>query len=98
MKFVHESRAQRVRFDSVRPAEAVTAEVELLGSQRVMVIASEFEASLAERVTAGVTVAVRHDEVVMHVPVEVAERARKVAAEHGVDALVCVGGGSTTGL
>jgi maleylacetate reductase len=34
----------------------------------------------------------------MHVPVEVAERARAVAAEHEADALVCVGGGSTTGL
>jgi hypothetical protein len=34
----------------------------------------------------------------MHVPVEVAERARAVAEEHGVDVLVSVGGGSTTGL
>src|SRR4051794_8383043 len=34
----------------------------------------------------------------MHVPVEVAERGRAVAAERAVDLLVCVGGGSTTGL
>ena len=34
----------------------------------------------------------------MHVPVEVAERARAAAAADGVDALVCIGGGSTTGL
>ena len=34
----------------------------------------------------------------MHVPVEVAERARDAAADHDVDALVSVGGGSTTGL
>ena len=34
----------------------------------------------------------------MHVPVEVAEQARAAAAEHGIDLLVCVGGGSTTGL
>ena len=34
----------------------------------------------------------------MHVPVEVADRARAAAAEHGVDLLLCVGGGSTTGL
>jgi maleylacetate reductase len=34
----------------------------------------------------------------MHVPVEVAERGRLVAAAHDVDAIVCVGGGSTTGL
>ncbi len=42
--------------------------------------------------------ALRHDDVVMHVPVEVAERARAAAAEHDVDVLVSVGGGSTTGL
>ncbi|GAA4718718.1 maleylacetate reductase [Phytohabitans rumicis] len=39
-----------------------------------------------------------HDEVVMHVPVDVAERARAAATAHDVDALVPVGGGSTTGL
>ena len=52
----------------------------------------------AEPVLAGVPVEVLHTDVVMHVPVEVAERARRVAAEHGVDVLVSVGGGSTTGL
>jgi maleylacetate reductase len=35
---------------------------------------------------------------VMHVPVEVAERARAAAAGNDVDLLVSVGGGSTTGL
>ena len=34
----------------------------------------------------------------MHVPVAIAERARDAAAEHRVDVLVSVGGGSTTGL
>jgi maleylacetate reductase len=34
----------------------------------------------------------------MHVPVPVAERARAAAAAHDVDAIVSVGGGSTTGL
>jgi hypothetical protein len=34
----------------------------------------------------------------MHVPVEVAERARAAAAAHRADAIVCVGGGSATGL
>jgi alcohol dehydrogenase class IV len=43
-------------------------------------------------------VALRWREVVQHVPVEVAHRARKAAVEAGVDALVSIGGGSTTGL
>jgi len=61
-----------------------------------MVIASD--AGRAEPVLAGVPVAVLHTEVAMHVPVEVAERARAVAAEHDVDVVVSIGGGSTTGL
>jgi alcohol dehydrogenase class IV len=63
-----------------------------------MVIASAARSGLADQVTEGLPVALRHDEVVMHVPVEVAERARAAAANHGADALVPVGGGSTTGL
>ncbi len=40
----------------------------------------------------------RHTEVVMHVPGDVAERARKAAEEHDSDVLVSVGGGPATGL
>ncbi|MFI5957362.1 maleylacetate reductase [Cryptosporangium sp. NPDC051539] len=98
MRFVHESLPQRVCFDSGGAARAVAAEIELVKAERLMVVAATPEADLAERVTAGLPVVVRHDEVVMHVPIEIAERARKVAANRAVDALVCVGGGSTTGL
>ncbi|MEY9838164.1 maleylacetate reductase [Streptacidiphilus sp. EB103A] len=98
MRFEHEGLAQRVLFGSGEAAQAVAAETERLDARRVMVIAGKGERELAESVTAGLPVAVRHDEVVMHVPVEVAERARSVAAAHDVDAIVCVGGGSTTGL
>ena len=38
------------------------------------------------------------DEVVQHVPVELAERARAAATDAGADILVCLGGGSSTGL
>jgi alcohol dehydrogenase class IV len=41
---------------------------------------------------------VRDTEVVMHVPGDGAERARKAAKEHDADVLVSVGGGSATGL
>lgn len=63
-----------------------------------MVIAAPEEAELADRVTSGLPVALRHDEVKMHVPTEIAGRARDAAAGHRVDAIVSVGGGSTTGL
>jgi alcohol dehydrogenase class IV len=96
--FVHESLPQRVRFQTGGAAAGVQAEVERLGAERVMVIAAPAEAELADLVVSGLPTALRHDEVVMHVPVEVAERARAAAVAHGVDAVVPVGGGSTTGL
>ena len=98
MRFDHETLGQRVRFGSGRARENLAAEIELLGSARVMVIASKDERELAETVTAGLPVVVLHDEVVMHVPSDVAERAREVAARHEIDVLVSIGGGSTTGL
>jgi alcohol dehydrogenase class IV len=94
--FVHDWLPQRVVFATAGAAGAVAEEVRRLGASRVMAIASD--AGRAAPVLEGVPVEVLHTEVVMHVPVEVAERARAVAAEHDVEALVCVGGGSTTGL
>jgi alcohol dehydrogenase class IV len=98
MQFVHEWMPQRVVFAAGRAREALAAEVERLGSSRLMVIAAGAERTIASAVTAGLPIAVEHDEVVMHVPAAVAQRAREVAAAHHVDALVSVGGGSTTGL
>ena len=98
MHFVHESLSQRVRFETGGATAGTRAEVERLGATRVMVIAAPAEAELADVVAAGLPVALRHDEVVMHVPLDVAERARSAAIAHGVDVVVSVGGGSTTGL
>jgi maleylacetate reductase len=96
--FVHETLPQRVRFVPGDAAGGVKAEVERLGAARLMVIAAPAEAGLADQVMSGLPTVLRHDEVVMHVPVEVAGRARAAAVGHEVDAVVSVGGGSTTGL
>ncbi len=98
MTFLHETLPQRVVFAPGRAPEATAAEIERLGASRVMVIAGPGQAAPADAVAAGVPVALRHDEVVMHVPVDVAERARAAAARARADAVLCVGGGSTTGL
>ena len=98
LRFQHESLPQRVRFASGEAAAAVRAEAESLGATRGMVIAAPAEAELGERIAADLPVALRWSEVAMHVPLEVAERARAAASEHAVDLLVSVGGGSTTGL
>ncbi|NKX52431.1 maleylacetate reductase, partial [Arthrobacter deserti] len=47
---------------------------------------------------AGIAPVLWHTDVVMHVPAGTAEKARAAAAGHGIDLLVCEGGGSTTGL
>ena len=98
MAFTHDSLAQRVILGSGQAAEAVAAEVARLGGTRVMVIAGEPEAALADRVTTGLEVALRWGEVRQHVPLELARRARAAAEAAGVDLVVSVGGGSTTGL
>lgn len=98
MRFTHDTLPQRVVFASGEAPAAAAAEIERLGAKRVMVIAAPAEESLADAVSENLPVALRHDEVVMHVPVRVAKRAREAAAEAAADALLCVGGGSTTGL
>lgn len=98
LDFTHTTLGQRVLFGNGKAAENLASEVSRLRAATVMVIAGERELALAQRVAAHIDVAVWHDEVVMHVPVEVAERARKAAERNGVDLLVSVGGGSTTGL
>jgi maleylacetate reductase len=98
MKFEHITLGQRVLFGAGRSAEHLAAEVARLGASRVMVIASEFERPMAQTATAQISPVLWWDEVVMHVPVEVADRARAAASGHDVDLVVCVGGGSTTGL
>ena len=98
MRFVHDSLPQRVLFASGDAAASLGSEVGLLGATRVMLIAAAAERQLADAVAVDLPVVLRYADVVMHVPVEAADRARAAAAAHEVDALVSVGGGSTTGL
>ena len=88
--FTHTTLPQRVLCGSGRGAEHLEAEVRRLDAQRAMGIAGERELEMARGIASRIDVALWHDEVEMHVPVEV--------AEHGIDLLVSVGGGSTTGL
>ncbi|MDH2412549.1 maleylacetate reductase [Nocardioides sp. CER19] len=98
MRFTHATLAQRVVFAPGSSPEAVADEVSALGARRAMLIASGRAASAAEPIAARLPLVLRHEEVVMHVPVEVAERARAAARTAEADVVVTVGGGSTTGL
>jgi maleylacetate reductase len=98
MNFVHETLGQRVRFASGMATELLATEVEERGAARLMLIAAPAEQELASRLTSRLPVAHNHDEVVMHVPTDVADRARESATAADADLLVSIGGGSTTGL
>jgi len=93
MRFVHDNLPQRVCFGTGEAGPNVQREVGRLGASRVMVIASLRESSLADKISADVPVALRHNDVVMHVPVDVADRAREAAAKEDVDVVVAIGGG-----
>lgn len=75
-------------------------EIERLGAQRALVLSTPEQRASAEEVARriGARAAGIHDKAIMHVPIEAAEAARKVAAELRADCCVAIGGGSTTGL
>jgi alcohol dehydrogenase class IV len=72
-------------------------ELDRLGARRVLLVASKRVADeLTERL--GDRHAATFSEIVQHVPVEVAERARQLARQVEADSLVAVGGGSAVGV
>ncbi|WP_433796806.1 maleylacetate reductase [Actinoplanes sp. CA-252034] len=87
LRFTHETLPQRVVFGPA--AEHLAAEVARLGSRPLVI------GRAAADLLPGVP---RYRDVVMHVPVDVAERARAFTADSDADVLVSIGGGSATGL
>jgi maleylacetate reductase len=97
--FTYQALPMRVVFGPGCLAE-LPAEVARLGLERVLVLTSPEQETTGEQVAtalgekaAGVLAEAR-----MHVPVEVAHRARELAADLGADGCVAVGGGSAIGL
>jgi alcohol dehydrogenase class IV len=78
----------------------LAAEVDALGAKRALVLSTPGRAAAVRRLTQslGDRFAGIYDKAVMHVPVEVAEDARRVAQKLGADCCVAIGGGSTIGL
>ena len=99
VRFEYTSHPGRVVFGPGRIGE-VAAEVDLLGASRVFLIADGQAKDLADETAdrLGSRVAGRWHDVIQHVPVELAERARAAVTESGADSVVCLGGGSSTGL
>jgi maleylacetate reductase len=82
---------------SVRDLEV---EVKLLGSDRVLFIATGSSAvtAAAAKTRLGQRVVASIDRVAMHVPVDVAEAAEGVAKDSAADLTIAMGGGSAIGL
>ena len=97
VNFEHQSYTQRVVFGSGAARTRLAAEVDRLGAHRVLLVAAPSARAEAAALTASLPMAGAVDEVRMHVPVEVAEAARRRAAETRADLVLAVGGGSATG-
>ncbi|GEL19238.1 maleylacetate reductase [Pseudonocardia asaccharolytica] len=97
--FEYEALPGRIVFGAGAARTRLAAEVERLGSARLLVICSERDAPLADALTAPFArrVAGRFTEVRQHVPVDSAARARARAAESAADGVLSIGGGSATG-
>ncbi len=97
--FTYTALPARVVFGAGAVAQ-LAAEVERLGVKRALVLSTPGRAASVKSVAAslGTRYAGLYDKAVMHVPIEVAEDARRVAKELGADCCVAVGGGSTIGL
>ncbi|MFL4473420.1 maleylacetate reductase [Paeniglutamicibacter sp. MACA_103] len=98
MIFSHDTLPQRVLFGTGKAAEHLAAEVERFGASRVMVIAGARDSGTVAELTARLPVALNYPDVVQHVPIASAEKARGAARENDIDLLLCVGGGSAVGL
>ncbi|MFN3734793.1 maleylacetate reductase [Comamonas testosteroni] len=97
--FVFNTAAQRVRF-AAGSTEALATELEQIGARRALVLCTPEQRALAESMAAklGELAVGVYDQAVMHVPIETARAAQRLALSLGADCAVAVGGGSTIGL
>lgn len=100
LDFAHQTAAQRLVVGADRAAENVVAEVGRLGAQRVLMVASPsaHELSAGIRELLDPTDVLMWSRVAAHVPIELVQEVRHVAADHGSELIIAVGGGSAIGL
>jgi alcohol dehydrogenase class IV len=97
--FVYDGLPVRVVFGAGAARGRLSDELATLGARRVLLCMTEREELLARDLVEPVAdrVAGIFRDVRPHVPVEVADAARRLAAECRADAVLAIGGGSTTG-
>ncbi|WP_426516799.1 maleylacetate reductase [Diaminobutyricibacter sp. McL0618] len=97
LRFVFGSIPDQIVFEAGQARENVAREAARLNLSRVLLISSLRERGRAGEVAAGAPTVGHFTDVRQHVPIESAEAARSYALKLGVDGLLSVGGGSTTG-
>lgn len=97
--FVYVGLPSRVVFGLGSVAQ-LRAELDRLGAKRALVLSTPQQAESVKAVAVSLDgrVAGVYDRAAMHVPLEIAEEARRMAQALGADCCVTVGGGSTIGL
>ncbi len=97
--FVYDALPGRVIFGA-GSLDRLPEEAKRLGAKKALVLCTPEQREQAEDAAGrlGDMAAGVYDGAVMHVPIEVAEKARAEAKRLGADCCVTVGGGSTTGL
>lgn len=98
LSFDHTTLGQRVLFGRGEAATLTARAIEELGSERVLLIADAFAMELSDAIAAAVPVVERIHDIVQHVPVERADAATELANAVRADAIITIGGGSSTGL
>jgi alcohol dehydrogenase class IV len=98
-QFVYNGLPARVVF-GVGAIDRLSSEIDRLGAKRALVLSTPDQSASSNEVakSLGARCAGIYDKAAMHVPIEIAEDARRVARELGADCCLTVGGGSTTGL
>jgi maleylacetate reductase len=97
--FTYVAHPTRVVFGSGRVA-ALPEEIGRLGAKRVLMLSTRGRSGMVEKIRSllGGAACGVFDEVVMHTPVEAANKARALAESLKADCCVAVGGGSTIGF
>jgi alcohol dehydrogenase class IV len=97
--FVYIQRNRKMVFGA-GSRNSLAIEISALGAQRVFLIldagALNIQSSIEQLI--GTSLVATWTDVQQHVPIELAESARAAVSTAGADAVVCVGGGSSTGL
>lgn len=99
MRFTFDALPTRVVFGAGCFAQ-LAAELDRLEAKHVLLVGTRGRARLLQRANEllGDRIAATFDEAVVHVPAEVAERARSVAGSADADCIVAIGGGSAIGV